>query len=103
MRNIFRCGILLLALCLICGLVAGCSDKKDETVPATAATTTGGAGAQAGVQDRLSNPNVSEMEKEQIRKHMGGTGAAGAASSPAGSTTTAPGAGTAAPGGAGGQ
>jgi len=55
---------------------------------------------QAGVQDRLSNPNIPESEKEQIRKHMGG-GNAGAPTSPGG-TTPAPGR-TAAPGGAGGQ
>ena len=100
MRSIVRNSISLLALCLLCGVVIGCTGKKDETVTAPATTTTGGSGMQAGVQDRLSNPNIPESEKEQIRKHMGG-GNAGAPTSPGG-TTPAPGR-TAAPGGAGGQ
>lgn len=95
MRNIVRCSSCLLLSLFVWALV-GCG-KKDEATTTPAPTATG------GVQDRLNDPSVSAMEKEQIRKHMGGTGAAGAASSPVGSTTTAPGAGTPAPGGAGGQ
>ena len=57
----------------ICGLLvillAGCGGKK-ETPTASDTTTGGAASPDKAVQGHLNDPNVSETEKAEIRKHM---------------------------------
>ena len=70
-RKMF-CILGMAAICL--PILTGCGGKGADTTTTAAST---GSGPQA----MLNNPNVSEADKEKIRKSMGGAGSTGTAGS----------------------